>query len=402
MGGFREIILLVVLAGCTLFISNAFLNGSLKSSLYLSRELKSPPDSLYQWNIGTEAPFKYRVLQRSIVLNTYKLITRNKDSNTSFFFIYRAYAILFHVLSILLFRYFLIKNGMAEIALAGSILYALLPPLLMAYNVPLHTREDTLAYSILTMGLLAIIKNNTFSTLTTILLGVLCRETLLLLAFVNLFFNKKQNLWARLTIALAGFGLFFLIRINSAFDKYNYLEGFNWNIQNPEQVIGFGFIAFGLLWVPFLLSFRTKNQNPVAFSIITLSGPSVFFLVILTTLMGGIFNEIRLLYLLAPWVIVAALSYYLENKEEITSIFQLKRYRLFVMITLLLVIIFTAFVMINTHQLVGTSKYDVPYKPWILIAIIQAYLLMISVPIFFRSLKKMKIVSIKLLFNRKG
>lgn len=388
MGGFREIILLVLLAGFTLLISNVFLNGSLNNPVNLSGELKSPPDSLYQWNIGTEAPFKYRVLQRAIVINTYKLIIGRNDSNSTFFLIYQAYAVLFHILSILLFRYFLIKISMAEVALAGSILFALLPPLFMAYNTPVHTREDTLAYSLLIIGLLAIIQNNTFSILATILLGILCRETLLLLAFVNLFFNKKQSLWVRLTIALACFGLFFLIRISYGIKSYNHLEGFNWNLQNLEQVIGFGYIAFGFLWIPFFLSFlKSKQPLPVS-SILTSSGPSVFVLVITTSFMGGIFNEIRLLYLLAPWVIVAALTYYLKNKEDIKLLFRTKGFLLYMFISLAFVLILIAFAFSNIHDLVGTSQYDIPYKPWIVIALAQAYLGMVSLPFLLKSLKK--------------
>lgn len=388
MGGFREIILLVLLAGCTLLISNVFLNGSLNNPVNLSGELKSPPDSLYQWNIGTEAPFKYRVLQRAIVISTYKLIIGRNDSNSTFFLIYQAYAVLFHILSILLFRYFLIKISMAEVALAGSILFALLPPLFMAYNTPVHTREDTLAYSLLIIGLLAIIQNNTFSILAASLLGILCRETLLLLAFVNLFFNKKQSLWVRLAIALACFGLFFLIRISYGIENYNHLEGFNWNLQNLEQVIGFGYIAFGFLWIPFFLSFIKSKQPSTVSSILTSSGPSVFVLVITTTFMGGIFNEIRLLYLLAPWVIVAALTYYLKNKEDIKLLFRTKGFLLFMFISLAFVLILIVFAFSNIHDLVDTSQYDIPYKPWIVIALTQAYLGMVSLPFFLKSLKK--------------
>jgi hypothetical protein len=273
---------------------------------------------------------------------------------------------------------------MAHFAFAGAAIFAILPPLLMAYNVPLHTREDTLGYIILIAGLIAIIKNDTASIILTTLIGVLCRETLLLLPFINLFFNKKQNLWIRVLVVILGFGVFLLIRIISGITKYDYWEGLNWNLSNIEQVVGFGYITFGFLWLPFFLSFKKRVQSSPDTTIITQSGLSVFILVIVTTFMGGIFNEIRLLYLLSPWVIITSLLYYLENKNEIKSILRLKWYRIFLITISLFAISALVILFICALQLKVSSKYDIPYKSWITIGLIQAYLGIATLPIGFK------------------
>jgi hypothetical protein len=384
LGSFREIIFLLLLGGGTLFISNLVVNGSLKTTANLGGELKSAPDSLYTWKIGDEAPFKYRMVHKSIVLTTFNLVSHDKTNNDLFFFVYRTYAVIFHIGAILLFYYFLLKIDLADVALAGAAIFALLPPVLLAYNVPVHTREDTIAYCLLIAGLLAIINNHAPSIFIATLLGVFCRETMLLLPFVNLFFNRKQNIWLRFTIAGAGVGTFFIIRFTLGLSPYDYLEGFHWNLNNLEQVIGFSFITFGPLWIPFFLSFvKTKTTT----AIITPSGATVFALIVVTTFFGGIFNEIRLLYLLAPWVIVSALSLYRDHANEIKATVGSGQYRTFLLAVLMLFIALILCSRGSVERLAGMSKYDIPFGAWITVAIAQGCLCIASLPIWIRLIR---------------
>lgn len=363
------------------------LDGTLNKTTNLSGELKSPPDSLYLWKIANEPPFKYRVLHKLIVTKTYHLVCGVQDNNDLFFILYKTEAFLLHFLAILTFYYFLTQINLSESALTGAILFALLPPLFLAYNVPVHTREDTLAYCFLILGLLSIIKNNAFLILLYAVIGVLCRETLLLLSFVNLFFNKNQNIYVRLLISVSSFAVFIIIRWYCGVEKYNYWEGLNWNINNLGQVVGFAYVTFGFLWIPFLLSLIKKKTRPRQQELIYKSSLAVFILIIITTFIGGIFNEIRILYLLAPWVITVGLSYYTEHKAEIISELKSKRFRLYACMILLPMIAITSCGIIVARSYLY-SQYNIPYTTWIVTAAIQLYLGFLWVPYFYKQIKK--------------
>ncbi len=377
---------LLLLAGITFSVSNFLLNGSLNEPRNLGGELKSPADSLYLWNISKEPPFKYRVLHKVLVHGSYKVTVGEKNDNEIFFVAYRCGAFLLHSLAILAFYFLLVQINLKETAFAGAVLFALMPPLLLAYNVPVHTREDTLAYFLLIVGLLSIIKNNTPLILLVAVLGVLCRETLLILPFVNLFFNKNQNIYLRLIISAIPFGVFLLVRLYFGAETYDYWEGLTWNRNNMAQVIGFGYITFGFLWIPFFLRFLGKRSNFAFNTVIYDSAPSVFFLVATTTFIGGIFNEIRILYLLFPWVIIIGLHYYTENKIEIVEHITSKKFKIYAGVTALIMLAITTYA-VKLISREFTSQYDIPYLTWAIVASVQVYLGIICLPYFYTKLK---------------
>lgn len=376
----------MLLSGATFSVSNFLLNGSMNKTVNLSGELKSPPDSLYQWRIAEEPPFRYRVLHRIIVSTTYHLFRGQEDNNSIFFLIYKMEAFLFHTLAILLFYFFLIQINLSEYAFIGAVLFTLLPPLSLAYNVPVHTREDALAYCILILGLLSIIKNKAFQILLFAIAGVLCRETLLLIPFVNLFFNKSQYIYTRLAIAAVTFAVFVGLRLYYGIEKYNYWEGFDWNTNNLEQVIGFAYLTFGFLWFPFFISFIEKKEDGILpRQLIYRSSLSVFLLVVFTTFLGGIFNEIRILYLLAPWVISIGLFYLNEHKVEVTSKLKSRNFQLYASLLLMAIIAITIYGLAIVNKYF-TSNYDIPYSTWIITLSIQSYLGLLCLPYFYNAI----------------
>jgi hypothetical protein len=382
----KHFIILLLVAAVTLLFSNIFINGSLLKTDNLSGELKSPPDSLYQWNISNEPPFKYRVLHKAIVNSVYLSIKGDKESNELFFSTYRVFAFLFHAFAILIFYYFTTQIGLKELAFVGAILFACLPAMLFAYNVPVHTREDTLAYCILLLGLIAIIQNKVVGIFTLSLLGVMCRETLLILPFVNLFFNPKQKLWVRLGLSTLCLLVFAGIRFSLGIEPYNHWEGFNWNISHPEQVIAFTFVTFGVLWIPFLFHFWMKIIGEVKASILLKSALPVFALVFATTFLGGIFNEIRILYLLAPWVISIGLLFYSHNHHEITEILKSRKYIRYALVTLGGLVTLSFWIVGNYQNYINPSEYDIPYSTWIITCLIQFYLCLLALPYFYKKM----------------
>jgi hypothetical protein len=385
---FKHILILILIGTASFSISNFLLNGSLNNTQNLSGELKSPPDSLYLWKIANEPPFKYRVLHKTIVSTTYKLIAGHRDNNETFFLVYKLMSFFFHVAAIIAFYFFLAQSGLMANAFLGALLFSIMPPLMLAYNVPVHTREDTLAYILLTLGLLSIIRNKVGPIITLAILGILCRETLLLLPFVNLFFNYRQSIFMRLFIAAVSAGMFLLLRLYFGMEYYNHWEGLQWNIRNLDQVLGFGFISFGFLWLPFFISF-VERDSKIANQLIYDSRLSVLFLIILTTFIGGIFNEIRILYFLAPWVISIALNHYCENKIEILLTIQTKRFQLYAISIFIIIAAATAYAVLKVRNYVS-SKYDIPFETWIIATTIQLYLALASIPYF---LKRMRNIS---------
>jgi hypothetical protein len=383
----KQLLFLLLISSLTFSVSNFLLDGSLNSTIKLSHELKTHRDSLYSWNISTEPPFKYRVLHKFLVYGVYKITTGDQDNNRTFFLVYRSAAFLFHSLAIMLFYFFLIQINLKEMAFVGTILFSLLPPILLAYNLPVHTREDTLGYILLLVGLISIIRNNIPGIFIASILGVFCRETLLILPFVNLFFNKTQSLFLRLFISSICFGIFLLIRFYNGIEPYNFWEGLIWNKNNLLQVIGFGYITFGLLWIPFFFRILEKQTKQPFNALIYDSAPSVFFLVIVTTFVGGIFNEIRILYLLFPWVITIGLSEYTEHKAKIATQLKSKRYQFYATALALITCAITTYMVKKVDQYF-VSQYEIPFLTWIIVASIQGYLGLLLMPYFFGKIKE--------------
>src|SRR5690606_40721261 len=84
-------------------------------------------------------------------------------------------------------------------------------------------------------------------------LGVLCRETLLLLPLLYFFWGK--NTWVNRFIMAGIPGILWLsLRLIMGHDEYDVWLGLKWNLDNPEQVVGFLFITFSVCWLPFLFN----------------------------------------------------------------------------------------------------------------------------------------------------
>ena len=196
-----QICLLTAVAVTMFYVSNHLLDGYLRSPYTLGRELKTPEESLYEYRIAKEAPFKYRVLFSSTVNATYSLFTKEDDS-LLFHKVYKFWSLVFYTLSALgLFGLLSILNYPKYSPLFGAVIFLFLPPMLMAFTLPVHTRDDTLAYALLFAGLVAFLKNHKILFLAISLVGVLARETLLLLPLLYFVFADDSNSIRRFFIA---------------------------------------------------------------------------------------------------------------------------------------------------------------------------------------------------------
>jgi hypothetical protein len=277
------------------------------------------------------------------------------------------------------------NNGLS---FAGAIIFILLPPMLMAYTLPVHTREDPLGYTILISGLICLVKERRWIFLVVAVAGALCRETLLLLPMLYFFFAKDEKIIRRLFISGVPVLTWLALRVSMGHEEYDVTEGFKWNNNNPEQVVGFLFITFNVCWVAFIffvlrykLKIRTSNKPRLFFfksSLLTL------FVILVTTYLGGIYNEIRLLYLLAPWMILITLDFIEQYVQEIKSIVFKNGYLLFIAITVLLCNLLMYVLLKHQANFIEPGKYNVPYHLWIIISVIYIGITVIFTPVLFK------------------
>ena len=385
-------IIVGLIATVVFFFSNENLRGYLQCDACLGKEIQADQDSLYQYKLADKVPFKYRILFPTIVKASHKAVF-GENNSIGFYYTYKFWSWFFYVSSACLLFYLLKIAGFDDgISLTGAIIFILLPPMLMAYTLPVHTREDPLAYTILLLGLVCLVKDKKIIFVFVSIAGALCRETLLLLPMLYFFFAGDKILWRRLIIPAIPGVVWLLLRISIRHEQYDVAEGFNWNNNNPEQVIGFLFITFNVLWIPFVIhtirfKHNLQNTNTVRLffsrsSLLTLS------VILLTTYFGGIYNEIRLLYLLAPWFIVMAAGFLESYGTQIKEMILTKGYMTFIFSAMIVCAILMHFILKYQSVLIVPGKYAVPYHLWIIISVIYLCITIIFIPVSVKILLK--------------
>jgi hypothetical protein len=387
-------VIISLFAIAVFFFSNNYLRGYLKCDSYLGKEIQASPDSLYQYKLSNKAPFKYRILFPTIVKTTHRVVFGSTNS-IGFYYTYKFWSLLFYALSPCLLFYLMTIAGFNNgLSFLGAIIFILLPPMLMAYTLPVHTREDPLAYTILISGLICLVKEKRWLFLLIAVAGALCRETLLLLPMLYFFFANDTNIIRRLFISGAPVLTWLALRISMGHEEYDVTEGFKWNNNNPEQVIGFLFVTFNVCWVAFVffvLRYKMKvlTSNKVR-SFFFKSSLLTLFVILVTTYLGGIYNEIRLLYLLAPWMILITLDFLETHGTEFKSVVFKNGYLLFVAVTILLCGVLMYFLLKYQTTFIVPGKYNVPYHLWIIVSVVYICITIIFLPVLFKvfALKK--------------
>ena len=373
--------LIVIISLIVFTVSNTYLRGYLDTPGSLAVEIQSPADSLYNYTISTKAPFKFRILFPLLVTASYQSITNSSNADL-FFTIYKFWSAVFYVLAALLFYYLLRLNYNRTWSFTGVLLYLFTPAILLAYTVPVHTREDTLGYAIFFAGLILIQKQHYWGLLSLSILGAFCRETLLLLPLLYFLFTSAKPLYKGVILFIP-IALWLLYRLLHR-EHYDYLEGFRWNVSNVEQVVGFLFIVFNLLWLSALgglLKWRSLHST----SFVSFFFKSFFValpLVLLSTFFGGIFNEIRLLHLLCPWIIIFSLEYMKNNYVALIKFFSLRSFQFYIVVIFLMVIFLGYVIPPKLNEFVSPGKFDVPYVLWLSVSLVYVGLFLIAVPVF--------------------
>jgi hypothetical protein len=377
-------LLIILIAAAEFFISNETLKGYLRSEIFLAREIKTPPQSLHEYRIAEEPPFKYRLIFPALVRGTHDVFFDDGD-NSGFFQIYRFWSLFFFVTSCCAFYWLMLKAGFNEVlSLAGTLIYLIMPPMIMAYTLPVHTREDALGYTLFFLGLGFLIGQRRWEFLIVSVLGVVTRETLLLLPLLYLIYGKDESISRKVLITLMPILLWLAIRFAGGPAEYDVWLGLRWNLDNPEQVIGFTFITFNFLWASFFLHYLIykRNLHYITGDMRFFYRSSLLVLIVLltTTFLGGIFNEIRLLNLFAPWMIIFFLDCFRNYQKEIRNTLGTKNYKLFALGSLLVCAIMLYFALLYREDLIAPGKYAVPYDQWIIFTVCYTFILLLIVP----------------------
>jgi hypothetical protein len=167
--------------------------------------------------------------------------------------------------------------------------------------------------------------------------------------------------------------------------SYDTWLGLRWNLNNLEQVAGFLFISFSFCWVPFIwrlsLAKRRRIKESPALDFFTRSSWFVVGVIVITTFVGGIYNEIRLLHLLSPWIIVLTIDFISEKRGQIAEVLTRKWYWFFSFTSAVLCgIILFIFLHYQEHIIVP-GKFAVPYHIWIISSVCYIFILLLSLPI---------------------
>jgi len=368
------------------FLGSISYEGSnLASKKSFAREIQSPVDNLMKWELGNKPPYKYRALFRWIVKGSWTIMF--KGNNDRLYHIYIFWNFIFLAGTVFLLNHFLNILGFSQnYSIFGSLLFLACPAIFMAFSLPVHTREDFLGYFLLTLGLIFTVKKKLITMTLVAVLGVFCRETLLILPFYFLFFSDTPKFYKRILIAAIPIIVWVCFRIIYGLESYDYWEGFRWNLENLEQVAGFFFITFGALWLPFfvnLLKLKTlcREVNNAGFRSLLKASPWVLSLVFVMTFLGGIFNEIRLMFLIFPWVIPLSLLFFRKYYGFIKIYFTQRNYMIFIVILSTFTIYAIIWSLHNFEYYLESSKYNIPFQQWIIVALVNLFFMIAFSPI---------------------
>ena len=200
------------------------------------------------WKISEWASMRYRILFKGLILGTVEILG-GEVSDPAFYRIYVGWCFGLTFLTLLALYYLLGILGFSHpYRFFGGLLFLFSFPILFAYNYPVFTREDTLAFLWVTLGLVFLVKRRLIIAGLIAALAVLTRETGIILAMA-IFFGPSSRPLKRLTAVIPAIVAFFAVRLIIGFESYNISAGFFRNLQLPVESLFFLFICFGFLWL---------------------------------------------------------------------------------------------------------------------------------------------------------
>ncbi|MDE3088653.1 MAG: hypothetical protein KGJ80_04630 [Chloroflexota bacterium] len=313
-------ILFLLLVG--VFALNWISGGTITSPRNLAIDLASPPDSPQAWGVQYWIPTKYRALFRWIVQGTFAAFFSPTDA-VGFYGVFVSWSFVFFYGAVVAFYYYLQVLGFSKkTAFIGGVLFLASPPVMLAYKYPVYTREDPLAYLLVTLGLIAVYKSKPVILSLIATAAAWVRETTLILPLVYLLASKDS--WRkRLAVCALPVAAVVGIRIMLRYAPYDPFEGSIYNFDVPLQSAAFIFCVFGVLWLPALFNLwqhrRDKRFPSEAWRFLVTTAPMAIILVVGTHIALARAREIRISFLLFPWIIPLALDWFRAHSDRLKA-----------------------------------------------------------------------------------
>lgn len=377
-----------------LFCLNSFLGGYIANPENLAYALDSPPQAPQVWGLQTRLVFKYRLLFRWIVQGTWFILFSHDDA-MGFYYVYVFYSFIFFYAS-LVSLYFLLKtlDFSESVSFAGCLLFLLSPPIILAYMDPVCTREDPLAYFLVILVMIAIIKLKPLLISILLVIAGLVRETTHILLPVYLLVSK-DSLQKKVLVCIPPFLSTVVLRIFLGYGGvseyiHNPSRWSVYNIQYPFETISFLFLTFGILWLPSLARLTNALQKSLpsdyAWEILIKSTPIALLLILGSCIILARPREMRITYLLFPWIIPLALDWFRLNIPRIKILITNKlywAYTFFVLIFLSFITMVLVYIRHNDPVFLEYFLGSLCNKKWLVLGFVHLLLtLTIILPLY--------------------
>lgn len=274
-------------------------------------------------------PFKYRIVFRGLVdslAHLFLLLGAPKDIHT-YWLAFISVSVAAHSFAIWACDQMLRVVGLSLRArLTGILAWTLLPPIFMAYILPVQTKEDFLAYGLFFLALRAMLRSDWTTVVLICVAGAFVRETLLMAPGL-LFLGTNAPRRIKLTALLLPIAVHVGLRVTMGVDGYQVFRETNLlSVLLPLFALA---ITFGYGWVPLvryiaraevgaglrrgLAGFLPVRVPPL----ITLQDrldalqsafPYALILLFVAQFFMGRIQEIRITGLLTPFVLLALIN----------------------------------------------------------------------------------------------
>jgi hypothetical protein len=353
-----------------LFRLNIALGGSVASPARLAEEFKAPPDSPQDWTLKRSPPTRYRVLFRWLVTGTWK-VAFPKGGAREFHRTYVCWSILCWYGTIVgLYRLLRNVRLRARTSLLGCLLFFGLPPVTLAYLYPAHTREDPLVYLLVVLAVAEVLRSRRWAVSALTTAGVLARETALV-ALVAYWWGSRDSLARKLLVIMPPIVAAVGIRLLLGYESYDPFAASVRNAQFLPETGFFLFLVFGVLWVPGLAMMRrarlARGERDTLLRPLASSAVPALVVVVGTHLLFARAREVRISFLLFPWMIPMALAWLQSSSSRVRSMLRRRSYWIIVALGILLSGV--GLTLLRVHV---PAYVDYPWAfPWVVMAVVH-------------------------------
>jgi hypothetical protein len=379
-------VLFLILA--LIFAFNMWAGGTITSPQTLANDLWAPPDSPQDWQVQNLALVRYRAVFRFIVRGTWSLLFAPSDA-LAFYATFVTWSFVFFFCAVITFYFYLRTLDFdRRTSFVGGLIFLASAPVLLAYKYPVFTREDPLAYWLVLLGLIAVFQAKPWWMSAIAVIAVLTRETTLIVPLA--YFAASDDPWRKkLVVCLPpAFGLMSL-RLLWGGEMGNPFESSQLNFLFPWETLAFLFCTFGALWLLYFAGMRERWRSATqtrGWKILTRSGPLVLLAVLTSTLVISRAREIRITFILFPWVIAFALDWLKNHSADLRALIARPVFWFFAAIILTTISASVLYLHLTHDAMLRYYLADFKNGYWLVIGTLNlSALLALLVPLFHRS-----------------